>query len=251
MIVPHFINYPLYGAKHFSFIKFVQTLSILYPYHNKKKSALLLGQVIYLSGLINPGTKRNLSDLENYFYKLNLNSITVSNSILPLTNIINYLNPFFSGSTNLVYSGEELNIYFIIGLIEGDGSFYVGLRNKRKVRFGFNLTTHINELDLLYKVKFRLNCGIVRIKSKNWCRYEVEGNKMLRNIFIPLIDTIGLKGAKSINYAVFKKSMQIYTSGEYLTDQGFRRIVELIYNNTQKGKGRKYTLQEYLNKNNL
>lgn len=55
IIVPHFTNYPLYGKKHVSFIKFVQTLSILYPYHNKNKPAILLGQVIYLASLINPG----------------------------------------------------------------------------------------------------------------------------------------------------------------------------------------------------
>jgi hypothetical protein len=163
VIIPHFINYPLYGAKHLSFIKFVHVLSILYPYHNKNKPALLLGQVIYLAGIINPGTKRNLSDLENYFNKLNLNSIIISKSILPLTYSINNKNSF----NKLSIINVELNIYFIIGLIEGDGSFYVGLRNNRKIRFGFNLTTHINELDLLYKIKFRLNCGIVRICLKN------------------------------------------------------------------------------------
>jgi hypothetical protein len=74
---------------------------------------------------------------------------------------------------------------------------------------------------------------------------------MLRNIFIPLVDTIGLKGAKSQNYAAFKEAMQIYTSGEYLTNQGLRRLVEIVYNNIQKGKSRKFTLQEYLDKNNL
>jgi hypothetical protein len=142
-----------------AFLKFVHVLSILYPYHHKQKPALLLGQIIYLAGLINPGTKRTLSDLEIYFKKLNLSIITVKNNIFPLNNLLNNFTP-------LIYSNEELNIYFIIGLIEGDGSFYVGLKDNRKVRFGFNLTTNINELDLLYKVKFRLNCGIVRIKSK-------------------------------------------------------------------------------------
>lgn len=236
IVLPHFINYPLYGSKFFTFIQFVQILSILYPYHKKIKPALLLGQVLYLSSFI---TKK--SGLEVYLNKLNLNVNTVSNSIIPFErNTLNYFSfPY------------ELNIYYIIGLIEGDGSFYVGLRDKRKVRFGFNLTTHIGELDLLYKVKFRLNCGNVKIKSKTWCRYEVEGNKMLRNTFIPLVDTIGLIGSKSINYTIFKEAMQIYTSGEYLTDQGFRHLVELIYNTVTKGKGRKFTLQEYLKKNNL
>lgn len=50
------------------------------------------------------------------------------------------------------------NIYFIIGLIEGDGSFYVGLRKNKilskTIRFGFNITTQLSDLFLLYAIKF-------------------------------------------------------------------------------------------------
>jgi hypothetical protein len=60
---------------------------------------------------------------------------------------LNNITKYFEKNNTLI------NIYFIIGIIEGDGSFYVGLRTNRKVRFGFNITTHIYELDLLYKIK--------------------------------------------------------------------------------------------------
>ncbi len=152
-----------------------------------------------------------------------------------------------------------INIYFLIGVVEGDGSFYVGLRNNKKVRFGFNITTHSNEIDLLYKIKWLLNCGTVKNKTNsknnkisNWCRYEVEGSKILRELFIPLIDSTGLLGSKSINFKTFKEVMIIYRSKDHLTDARHRKIVELIYNETtKKGAGRKLTLQEYLRDNNL
>ena len=96
-----------------------------------------------------------------------------------------------------------LNVYFIIGLIEGDGSFYTGMRGNSKIRFGFSITTHIAELDLLYQIKRIFNCGNVKIKAKNWCRYEVEGSKQLNEIFIPLVNSIGLMAGvatKSIKF---------------------------------------------------
>jgi LAGLIDADG endonuclease len=130
----------------------------MYYFLNKNKTALSLGQIIFLTGLINPGTKRTSNSLEIYFKKLNLNKNVISKSFLPL----NYLTLL---KNNLIKLNDELNIYFIIGLIEGDGSFYFGLRNNRKIRFGFNITTNIEELYLLYKIKFRLNFGIVKIKS--------------------------------------------------------------------------------------
>jgi hypothetical protein len=37
IIIPHFLNYPLFGKKNLSFINFVQALSIMYYFLNKKK----------------------------------------------------------------------------------------------------------------------------------------------------------------------------------------------------------------------
>jgi len=59
---------------------------------------------------------------------------------------------------------DLLNNYFILGVIEGDGSFYVSLRLNKKIRFGFNIGTHINEIDLLYAIKRYLDCGVVENK---------------------------------------------------------------------------------------
>lgn len=174
-------------------------------------------------------------------YKLiNIKPSEVIKELKDLSNINNYFDPLTS-----------INVFFIIGVIEGDGCFYIGLRDNRKIRFGFNITTHIHELDLLYKIKWVLNCGITKIKTKTWCRYEIEGAKSLRTILIPLINSIPLLSSKSINFKSFKEAMEIYTKKEHLTDKGLIRLAELAYNNTTKGTKRKNTLQEYLKKNNL
>jgi hypothetical protein len=244
IVLPQFMLYPFFGDKQVSFIRFVQILTLLYPYNKKVKSALLLGKVIYLGYFLNPGSNRTTTEFKNLFKILNLDIKIVITSINQehLNNITKYFKQ----------NNTFINIYFIIGVIEGDGSFYVGLRTNRKIRFGFNITTHIYELDLLYKIKWFLNCGNTKIKSDNWCRYEVEGSKILRNLFIPLVDSIGLLGSKANNFETFKEAMNIFTKKEHLTDEGLRKLVEIVYNNTsKKGIGRKYTLEQYLKINNL
>lgn len=245
LVIPHFIKYPFFGDKHSSFIKFVKILTLLFPYRNRNKSAFLIGQLIYLGFFLNPGSKRTKQEFNDLFKLLNLKILEIVKSLVYLNNM--NIDKYFKISSPII------NVYFILGVIEGDGSFYVGLRANRKIRFGFNITTHIYELDLLYQIKWTMNCGNTKIKSPTWCRYEVEGNKMLRNIFIPLVESQGgLLGSKALNFETFKEAMYIFTNKEHLTNKGLKRLVEITYNNTtKKGKGRKYTLQEYINMNNL
>jgi len=76
---------------------------------------------------------------------------------------------------------------------------------------------------------------------------------MLRNIFIPLVESQnGLLGSKSLKFKIFKESMNIFMNKEHLTDKGLRKLVEIVYSNsTNIDKNRKYTLQEYIDINNL
>jgi hypothetical protein len=54
---------------------------------------------------------------------------------------------------------------------------------------------------------------------------------MLRNILIPLVESFGLLGAKSLKYYKFKEAMSIYIKKEDKTDKGFQRLLELINHN--------------------
>jgi LAGLIDADG endonuclease len=245
IIIPHFLKYPFFGDKHQSFIKYVKNLTLMYPYYLKNKPNLLLSQILYLGYFLNPGSPRTITEYNRLLAILNTDNHTIFNSL-------NHLN---GPNKNIVnkFNNPIINIYFILGVIEGDGCFYVGLRSNRKVRFGFNIGTHIFELDLLYRIKWWLNCGIVSIKAKTWCRYDVEGNKMLRDLFIALVETQGgLLGSKKLNFDTFKEAMSIFTNKGHKTDEGLRRIVEIAYNNTtNKGKSRKLSFQEYLKVHNL
>jgi hypothetical protein len=86
ILIPHFLKYPLFGLKQMAFLRFVQALSLLYPYVGKKnkKSTLLLGKVLFLMSIFNPLNNRSASEIENYQKKLgidNKNKEEIINSI--------------------------------------------------------------------------------------------------------------------------------------------------------------------------
>lgn len=189
VIIPHFINYPLYGDKHKSFVKFVNIIVLLYPYHNRIKPISVLNIILNL--MIDINNQTSLS-MQYRISKINFKSTT---------NIVinkDYLRPL------IIITPE-----FLIGLIEGDGSFYVSQRPNGNYRFGFSITTHIKELDLMYRVKRFLSFGNVSV-SKTWCRFETQKIKFINDVIVPLVNSRGcLLGSKRRKYLKFYEIIKI------------------------------------------
>lgn len=245
IIILHFYNYPLTSAKHKSFIIFAEILVLLYPLYRKKKSNLVLSYIVNRIWNMNSASHRTLIDKETYITKNQLNQYDRNLFSLKETQTFTKNIEKIRRNLNLHLKPLDLlNNYFILGVIEGDGSFYVSLRLNKKIRFGFNIGTHINEIDLLYAIKRYLDCGVVENKV-TWCRYIVEGNNDLRNRLMVLVDPVGLSGSKSINYDVFQKVMNLYINKEHQTPTGFLKIANLVYS-LNEGKKRKLTIKEYL-----
>lgn len=268
-VIPHFLNYPLIGSKNYSFYKFFQVLTILYPLRGKSKDKLTLAKAVI--------TGWNMNSKEEIIEELNSETVELKRSKhnnlkrtkKNLNFLLNLIDPANTTTTsqeiekeikfplidswyhNSQYSLFSLNIYYILGIIEGDGSFYVGLRQNKTspVRFGFNITTHLGDLSLLYAIKFRLCCGNVKIKGDTWCRFETEGQKDLRNVLIRLVESGPnegkLLGAKSLNYEIFKKVMCLFVNKKHLQKEGLEEIVKTIYSGSDY-KNRKLSLEDYL-----
>lgn len=82
----------------------------------------------------------------------------------------------------------KLTSEFIIGLIDGDGSFYVSFAKDRKIKFGFNITGSIRDKVLFNDVKEELGCGTIRVLSPTALRYNIESIKAIRDKLVPFVD---------------------------------------------------------------
>lgn len=189
IVLPHFLKYPLIGSKHDSFYIFTKVLTIIYSFNSKKKSKLDKAKILYLGWFINQhSTTRKDSDLLRLLKllietdqkiledttknsSLNMigeniqnivNNILVPNGFHEFNDILNSSKPYIN-STKL----GNMNPYLILGMIHGDGSFYVGVRSNGKIRFGFNISTNIDDYLSLYYTKYSLLCGSVLFKTKS------------------------------------------------------------------------------------
>lgn len=210
VIIPHFIKYPLHSRKHISFVKFVTIMRLLLPYQNKIKPDLVIMKILVLLIDMNAGSARNVDKIKYWLGKLSVKPV------YNFTLLTDYLKPLLNISS-----------YFLVGVIEGDGSFYFTVRNNNNIRFGFNISTNIEDIGLLYAIMGYLKVGYVQ-NFGTWARFNIENNKVIENVMIPLVDNVGMLSSKRAKYQRFRKVFFMYKNKDHLTENGMNEIKELV-----------------------
>lgn len=302
IIIPHFLSYPVYGFKFISFQIFVICASLLYPFYYNEKPVWLLVKIIILAFFMNEGSSRTL--LRFYHILVNLQvkaraagnvsgleniqiydqpELLANNTVYPVKvsgvgnfNVFSFLPASLNISAldfSLIAHPIFLPLTFILGLIEGDGSFYIGFKSAPAViyTFGFSITTNISDFPILILIQQRLGCGLIYVKSAKWCRFEVNKIDDLNNKIIPLIDLLELHRGQGINllcskknnYAVWKDGIKKHINKDFAVKKAkstnekeikktaLRNFIINSYNVFDEGKKRKYTLDAFLKLHNL
>ena len=136
-----------------------------------------------------------------------------------------------------------LNSNYIIGLVDGEGSFTVYVKNpdikkdvKRRVKAEPRFYLKVNEKDknILIGLKKFFNCGNVyfqrdRRKNHQDCyRYEVANRIDLEKKIIPFFERNQLRlPSKKNDFKIFCDIMKRIKKREHLTELGLRKIYEL------------------------
>lgn len=136
-----------------------------------------------------------------------------------------------------------LNPNYIIGLVDGEGSFTVYIRNpdskkktkrRAKIEPRFYLKLNEKDKDILYELKRFFGCGNVyfqkdkRKNHQNCYRYEVANRNDLRKIVIPFFKKNRLKlMSKKKDFDIFCKIMKGLKNGKQLTKKELRELYQL------------------------
>lgn len=292
IIIPHFLNYPFSGRKFLVFKIFVVCCSLLYPFYNKSLPYWISFKIVYLSFLMNDGSKRTFEELKKYLLiiqakaiesgKLSNKSVYLTDDLIDLLNInknkilnINIFPTQFQvnpNNYNLIAQYPYITLTYILGVFEGDGSFYIKFLSSNSIyTFGFSITTSIDDLHILILIRLKLGCGKIEIKSKTWCRLEISRMDDLKNIIIPLVDSLkiyrknekDLLSSKAALYAIWKKGLIKHLNKEFAyktaiskTEKQIKKIalinfINSSYNIHNKGQKRKYNLNQFLELHNL
>ena len=137
----------------------------------------------------------------------------------------------------------QLSKDYIVGLVDGEGSFTAFVRNLdqsteriRRTRIEPRFYIKLIERDkvVLDTLRDYFGCGNVyfqkdvRKNHQNCYRFEVFNRKDLEMIIIPFFQENPLKfPSKQTDFKIFCELMEAIKRGEHLTDIGLQRIFDL------------------------
>ena len=137
----------------------------------------------------------------------------------------------------------NLNPDYIVGLVDGEGSFTVYVRDPElphdslrrvKVEPRFYIKLIEKDKEILDQLKQFFGCGSVYLQKdmrpnhQNCYRYEVYNREDIITKIIPFFKQNILKfPSKRKDFELFCEMMEIIQSNNHLTDQGIRKLFEL------------------------
>lgn len=135
---------------------------------------------------------------------------------------------------------RNLSSDYIVGLVDGEGSFTVYIRNpqsnkkvERRVKAEprFYLKLIEKDKNILYELREFFGCGNVyfqkdtRPNHQNCYRYEVANRDDLEKIIIPFFKKNPLRfKSKAKDFEIFCDLMDRIGAGHHLTDAGLREM---------------------------
>lgn len=138
---------------------------------------------------------------------------------------------------------QKLSPDYVVGLVDGEGSFTVYVRNPRAkndvarrvvVEPKFYIKLNERDKDILFALRDFFSCGSVYFQKDNrpnhqHCyRYEVFRWEDLQATIIPFFEQNAVKlASKRHDFNVFCKIMRLLMKKAHLTEQGLRRLFEL------------------------
>ena len=126
----------------------------------------------------------------------------------------------------------ELNPHWVVGFVDGEGCFYVGVKRNRTTKTGyqvlpeFRIVQHKRDIQVLYALKKFFGCGVVRKNHDD--RYELRIRKIecLKKV-VEFFEKHPLKTKKNVDFKKFRKILLMMERKEHLTKEGLIKILEI------------------------
>ena len=130
-------------------------------------------------------------------------------------------------------SASNLDAQWIVGFVDGEGCFFVGINKHPDMTCGyqvlpeFTVVQHEKDIQILHALKKFFGCGVVRSNHGDRMAYRVRDISHLSQIIIPFFERHTLKTKKNLDFMKFRKVIMLMDRKEHLTAQGIERIKEI------------------------
>lgn len=128
---------------------------------------------------------------------------------------------------------------YIVGLTDGEGCFYVGIRYPKRAHKTPRVEPHFyiklrgDDLPLLEEVKQSFGCGAIYYQNEkrqnhSACyRFEINALRDLRETLIPFFENHRLHGKKRKEFEIFKSIFKLVEERKHKTSLSLREIEKL------------------------
>ena len=136
----------------------------------------------------------------------------------------------FASTTSDSFTSKTLHPFWVTGFADAEGCFIITIRKQRgktgwRVISLFTIHLHIKDLHLLHKIQSFFQVGRVH-EGKKSAHYTVERFEDVVNVIIPHFKKYPLQSAKSIDFDLWSKCVEIMANKEHLTPSGLKKIVK-------------------------
>lgn len=147
---------------------------------------------------------------------------------------------------------------YISGFVDGEGCFSVSIRPHPTVRCGngrrwlvapvFQVYQHRYNERILELIRDHFGCGSIASKGprSEVLTYSVYRRSDLQSVIVPFFERYPLVSEKRHDFEKFGEIVDLMQRKAHQSDEGFRKIVELAFTMNQRGKQRRYRLEEVL-----
>ncbi len=125
----------------------------------------------------------------------------------------------------------ELSPDWVVGFVDGEGCFYVGINPHPEMKVGyqvlpeFRVVQHERDIQVLYALKRFFRCGVVRRNRED--RYELRIRKLSCLLgVVEFFEKHPLKTKKNVDFKKFARIVRWIAEGKHLEREGLITIIE-------------------------
>lgn len=133
-------------------------------------------------------------------------------------------------------NNEKLDPQWIVGFVDGEGCFYVGVIKNKTMANGyqiqpeFTVVQHKKDIQVLYRLKEYFQCGSVGVNHGDRMHWRVKNLTHFNDIIIPFFEKHKLKTKRRVEFERFRTICLKMREGVHLTPEGFIEIRDLAKN---------------------
>jgi LAGLIDADG endonuclease len=134
---------------------------------------------------------------------------------------------------------KKLNPHYVVGFIDGEGSFSVSIGKHKTLKRGFEVRPEFeievrkDDQDILERVLITIGAGRIydlSYERYGWyphAKYKITSIWDMKEYLFPFLDAYPPQAKKGKSYRLFREIVLMLCEKEHLSDKGFAKIVTL------------------------